>query len=139
LFVDELLKKHEESCLDFLDAVLEAELMPYTQNNHYLESTTDRWLAKYKDVRSGDDTDPTSQSDSNASRYLDDPAFVIKTLAALAALGYNSVTREDLGKLNPPDPYETELKVMAEVRAYFQVAYKVRSIFSCCSMTTVEN
>lgn len=30
-----------------------------------------------------------------------------------------------LGKLIPPDEYETELGVMAEVRGYFQVAYKV--------------
>ncbi|KAJ3866155.1 P-loop containing nucleoside triphosphate hydrolase protein [Lentinula novae-zelandiae] len=29
-----------------------------------------------------------------------------------------------LGKLIPPDEYETELGVMAEVRGYFQVAYK---------------
>lgn len=45
-------------------------------------------------------------------------------LTALAALGY-SVKPEDLGKLNPTDMFETELKVMAEVRGYFQVAYKV--------------
>ncbi|KAH9921275.1 P-loop containing nucleoside triphosphate hydrolase protein [Amylocystis lapponica] len=44
-------------------------------------------------------------------------------LSALAKLGYH-VKAEDLGKLNPPDEYEEELQVMAEVRAYFQVAYK---------------
>ena len=48
-----------------------------------------------------------------------------QTLANLVELGY-SVTADDLGKLNPPDEYEDELEVMAEVRAYFQVAYKVR-------------
>lgn len=51
-------------------------------------------------------------------------------LAALAALGYHGVTAEDLAKLRPPDEYEEELQVMAEVRAYFQVAYKVRPISS---------
>lgn len=51
----------------------------------------------------------------------------IKTaLALLAEMGYAGLTAEDLGKLNPPDQYEAELQVMAEVRAYFQVAYKVR-------------
>lgn len=47
-------------------------------------------------------------------------------LSALAKLGYVGLTADDLGKLNPPDEYEEELNVMAEVRAYFQVAYKVR-------------
>ena len=49
-----------------------------------------------------------------------------ETLANLAKLGYAGLTEVDLGKLNPPDLYEEELEVMAEVRAYFQVAYKVR-------------
>ncbi|KZT10439.1 P-loop containing nucleoside triphosphate hydrolase protein [Laetiporus sulphureus 93-53] len=49
------------------------------------------------------------------------------TLASLAKLGYHC-TLEDLGKLNPPDIYEEELQLMAEVRGYFQVAYKASSI-----------
>jgi len=45
-------------------------------------------------------------------------------LAALAEIGYVGLSKDDLGKLNPPDEYETELKVMAEIRGYFQVSYK---------------
>ncbi|KAI0350450.1 hypothetical protein OH77DRAFT_1068510 [Trametes cingulata] len=44
-------------------------------------------------------------------------------LAGLMKLGYPA-TEEDLAKLKPADEYEEELVVMAEVRAYFQVAYK---------------
>ena len=58
-----------------------------------------------------------------------DPAkqeLIRDTLANLAKLGYSGITEVDFGKLNPPDIYEDELQVMAEVRAYFQVAYKVR-------------
>ncbi len=51
--------------------------------------------------------------------------LVAETLANLAKLGYTGIGEDDLGKLNPPDIYEEELQVMAEVRAYFQVAYKV--------------
>ncbi|KAH9843658.1 P-loop containing nucleoside triphosphate hydrolase protein [Rhodofomes roseus] len=47
-----------------------------------------------------------------------------EALAALARVGYTGLTADDLGKLKPPDEYEEELKVMAEVRAYFQVSYK---------------
>ncbi|KAI0706855.1 P-loop containing nucleoside triphosphate hydrolase protein [Cerioporus squamosus] len=58
---------------------------------------------------------------------VDDTArqqLVTETLANLAKLGYTGIQEDDLGKLNPPDIYEAELEVMAEVRAYFQVAYK---------------
>ncbi|KAI0759256.1 P-loop containing nucleoside triphosphate hydrolase protein [Trametes elegans] len=47
-----------------------------------------------------------------------------EALGALAKLGYAGLTEHDLGKLNAADEYEEELQLMAEVRAYFQVAYK---------------
>jgi hypothetical protein len=47
----------------------------------------------------------------------------------LSAAGYPGVNEGDLGKLLPQDQYETELRVMAEVRGYFQVSYKVRDLF----------
>ncbi|KAF9229123.1 hypothetical protein BS17DRAFT_792113 [Gyrodon lividus] len=47
----------------------------------------------------------------------------LTVLAGLAKLGY-TVTEDDLAKLLPSDEYEEELRVMAEVRGYFQVAYK---------------
>lgn len=46
-------------------------------------------------------------------------------LAMLAARGFVGLTLEDLGRLNPPDEYEMELQMMAEVRGYFQISYKV--------------
>ncbi|KAF9066276.1 P-loop containing nucleoside triphosphate hydrolase protein [Rhodocollybia butyracea] len=47
-------------------------------------------------------------------------AFLVRAGAPVGHLD----PKELLGKLIPPDEYETELKVMAEVRGYFQVAYK---------------
>ena len=49
-------------------------------------------------------------------------------LEGLKRMGYNGVRSEDLQKLAPSDEYEEELALMAEVRAYFKVAYK-----ACCS------
>jgi hypothetical protein len=48
-------------------------------------------------------------------------------MALLAKRGRPGLIPADLEKLNPPDEYDTGLKTMATVRAYFQVAYKV-----CC-------
>lgn len=50
-----------------------------------------------------------------------------QVLSLLATLGYR-ISVADLGKLNPPDMYENELELMAEVRAYTQIAYKVRLV-----------
>lgn len=50
-----------------------------------------------------------------------------RALAALRELGYKDLVESDLDRLIPPDEYEEELVVMADVRAYFQVAYKVRA------------
>ncbi|KAF7800172.1 hypothetical protein EIP86_011419 [Pleurotus ostreatoroseus] len=47
-----------------------------------------------------------------------------EALAALAMLGYHGITANDFAKLREQDIYESEMEVMAEVRAYFQVAYK---------------
>ncbi|KAF9066275.1 P-loop containing nucleoside triphosphate hydrolase protein [Rhodocollybia butyracea] len=47
-----LIETHKQNCDAFLAATIEAELMPYTQNDHYLQSTTQGWLEKYKAVRS---------------------------------------------------------------------------------------
>lgn len=40
-------------------------------------------------------------------------------------MGYDVNVAADLERLRAPDSYEQELIVAAEVRAYFQVAYKV--------------
>ncbi|KAI0746433.1 P-loop containing nucleoside triphosphate hydrolase protein [Daedaleopsis nitida] len=67
---------------------------------------------------------PTSSGNSSASvSAARDPTAVRDALAALAKIGL-FVTEDDLGKLQPADTYEEELELMAEVRAYFDVAYK---------------
>ncbi|THU97629.1 hypothetical protein K435DRAFT_753802 [Dendrothele bispora CBS 962.96] len=240
-FLHELVTKHRENCQRFLDTALEAELTPYTQNSHYLEDSTEKWLSKYKSIRAGESTandnntffksnDATSasataassnqtlspifsfggkrpsselesgSSNSNQAQPTAQPAANANTngmfpstqpkstpaqiatptgtpatseksvpfweratplttpstsgtpalgpfsndtnftkarsqsqeatedlnhaLALLAKHGYTGLTTENLGRLHPPDEYERELKTMAEVRGYFQVAYK---------------
>ncbi|KAG7442467.1 uncharacterized protein BT62DRAFT_954832 [Guyanagaster necrorhizus] len=193
--VSEIVSEQYVYCHGFLDAILEAELSPFTQNLHYLDSSSEKWLAKYKGARqermakiappapesilpgarpfsaassktslfhfgprpvnidpnsdSSDGSDgfvfpksPTaSKRKSNNNNKTSVPASgtflpaedvsnrfdkekMDKALAALTALGFTGLTAEELEKLHPVDDYETELKVMAEVRGYFQVSYK---------------
>ena len=61
-------------------------------------------------------------------------------LEGLRKLGYNGLSAADLSRLNPPDKYEEELSLMAEVRAYFKVSYKVNilSIITFRTLTPVS-
>lgn len=47
-----------------------------------------------------------------------------KVLRALAEAGYANIGIPDLARLLPPDSFQEELVVMADVRAYYHVAYK---------------
>ncbi|PBK78915.1 hypothetical protein ARMSODRAFT_947905 [Armillaria solidipes] len=211
-FVSEIISEQYASCYKILEAILEVELSPFTQNLHYLDSSSEKWLAKYKGARqekksqpvpapapvqalkpaglgfspippkmssgvldsrpapfnnNSDSSDESSQvptfkpfkfgtknrtntstpasasapvipiwdqrpstsgtflpAENILSSFASDKEKTDKALAALAALGFTGLTAEDLEKLHPVDEYETELKVMAEVRGYFQVSYK---------------
>lgn len=84
-------------------------------NDHDLISMREKFLASLKDKRY-----PKSATES-----ADKQSLTANALASLAALGYKSLDEHDLKKLLKVDSYETELAVMAETRAYWQVAYKV--------------
>lgn len=112
----ELIQKHLESSRAFVDAILEVERMPFTQNTHYLQTREDEWRAKYKDERLPNGVSDVDQNDIN------------EVLSILARVGHAGLKEEDLGRLHAADEYQTEMDVMAEVRGYFQVSYKVFTI-----------
>ncbi|KAI0758724.1 P-loop containing nucleoside triphosphate hydrolase protein [Fomes fomentarius] len=108
----EQLQHHSEQTISHVHTILKLEAAPpFTQNTHYLADKRDSQVAKYKAARPRD------------SKPSENESTVSEALGLLARLGL-TVTREDLGKLNPPDEFEEELEIMAEVRAYFQVSYK---------------
>ncbi|KAH9012186.1 hypothetical protein EDB84DRAFT_1249192, partial [Lactarius hengduanensis] len=47
-----------------------------------------------------------------------------ETISSLAMLGLHLVEASSLATLLPPDPMEPAIGIMADVHAYFQVAYK---------------
>lgn len=89
-------------------------MRPFTMNDHDLISMREKFLANLKDKRY---PKPVSQAANKES-------LTASALQYLAALGYTSLDENDLKKLLKVDSYETELAVMAETRAYWQVAYK---------------
>jgi hypothetical protein len=136
------LESRQQGARSALVAALALESGPFmTMNDHYYESTRQKWLNHYCDIR------------RRASRYLlphtpqpvaptathtlwgwDDDSHAVplpadsaqyRALNALSELGYRHLSLSDLGRLHPPDSFIEEITVMADVRAYWQVAYKV--------------
>ena len=96
------------------------EAAPFTANEHSLGSVRDKIFeylcqCRYKAARDG--------------FTYSTPATVTRGLSDLPSLGYGSLQPEDLTRLNPTTEYEKEMTLMAETRAYWQVDYKVRSLF----------
>lgn len=120
----------------------------WSQNNEYFSAEKSRWLGIYKSKRHEPPTpvvefvslpnDMDHYVGPDISYAVEEPAisyglsskstekYRTQALQALAALGYHGISAADFHRLYPADEYEEELKVMAGVRAHFQVAYKVR-------------
>ncbi|TBU37909.1 P-loop containing nucleoside triphosphate hydrolase protein [Dichomitus squalens] len=110
--------------------VLKREETPYfTQNGHYFETSRDLWMGHYKAIRA-------CRNDYRLNRHVayeynmpglpsrpKTPEYT--ALNALRALRpFRNISFGDLHRLLPPDEFADELNVMADVRGYFQVAYK---------------
>ncbi|KLO12399.1 hypothetical protein SCHPADRAFT_941237 [Schizopora paradoxa] len=147
----ELLSRQEASSAVAVEMALKLEKDPlFTQNTHYLESCREKWLSHYKSVRNNQDQFlstrqvPAPQYETGevetAEEGYEGPRVVHpfaprqrsltitaaeRALSALAELGYRNLSEKDLARLHKaPDNFQEELMVMADVRAYFQVAYK---------------
>jgi len=113
---------------------------PYTQNTHYLKTLREKWLVHYQLARRYDykyearEVKNRVVGDTEESCSLDDNCIEREwtptdhALRALATAGYANLQASDLARLLPPDAFGEELVVMADVRAYYHVAYKVSRV-----------
>ncbi|EJC99594.1 uncharacterized protein FOMMEDRAFT_148530 [Fomitiporia mediterranea MF3/22] len=110
--VEDELERTKAITLARIDWLLELEEDPFTLNEHYLSSCRDKYLKQYYEQRQAEKGNSSADSEQIQS-----------ILAGLARIGKHC-RAEDLARLNGPDEYEQELEMMAEVTAYFRVAYK---------------
>ncbi|KAF7428945.1 hypothetical protein PC9H_008182 [Pleurotus ostreatus] len=120
--------------------LISLEARPFTLNEHYLSEYKDKFLSFYKAVRQSQRnpellasindhlTNPPKAAVYNRSGHVVtdavQPNGIAKILSGLAEVGILGVKPEDIPKLLPSDTMEPAMTIMAEVRAYFQVAYK---------------
>ncbi|KAI0665083.1 P-loop containing nucleoside triphosphate hydrolase protein [Cubamyces menziesii] len=129
-----LLEQHIQRSQDQLKRAVERESAPYgTQNVDYFETMRNRWLARYKEVRNAR-TNGAARPSLPGAVYLHihherEQEALRRTreqeaLRALENLGITNLVGNDLYRLISGNFYEDELLVMADVRAYFDIAYK---------------
>ncbi|KAJ7813927.1 P-loop containing nucleoside triphosphate hydrolase protein [Mycena olivaceomarginata] len=107
---------------------------PLTLNEHYLKDYKAKFLTYYKAAREKQQNPVLAQAiktfKPGQAPVLDShnrpvpPTGIAQALSGLAGIGLSAVSAQDLVKLLPPDRMDAALNIMADVRAYFQVAYK---------------
>ncbi|KAK7044850.1 P-loop containing nucleoside triphosphate hydrolase protein [Favolaschia claudopus] len=101
-------QKHFLSCAETLMAILNAEQMPYTQNTHYLQASTEKWLGRYKDERAGNKRNNTEEEPAGKRRKLNtDPQPSAST------------SREDMFKFGPAPGLSTPATAFGASTAAF--------------------
>jgi hypothetical protein len=110
---------HIQRCADAaeqrINLLLEEEEEPFTMNEHYFMDYRSKFLGHYKGIRQKTESSFVDELQNEENKQL-----VSRATSALAALGFSNVDLSTLPRLLPPDPMESAIEIMAEVRAYFQ-------------------
>ncbi|KAF9479395.1 hypothetical protein BDN70DRAFT_878878 [Pholiota conissans] len=142
--VKNIIQQHMKQCLERAEErikwLMELEASPFSLNTHYLSDYKAKYLAHYKGARdecnrshltkaiqvyaNQSKPQPPQQKGANTVIPSTEMTGIAKILTGLAEIGMTGVKPEDLANLLPPDRMEPALVIMADVRAYFQVAYK---------------
>ncbi|KAG8898577.1 hypothetical protein FRB99_007343 [Tulasnella sp. 403] len=140
----EQIRESARATLDKIEGLCRTEDEPYTQNEHYFFYYQSKLLQRYRLIHrrslgQGDlfmalkTYDPTARQHCLTPRYdgsisilpVDEKwEYINNVITNLSHLGIRGVVAEDLAKMFKKEDMEPALEIMAEVRAYFQVAFK---------------
>ncbi|KAI9568111.1 P-loop containing nucleoside triphosphate hydrolase protein [Boletus coccyginus] len=138
-FIHPDIEDYKNRALAAVRETLGVEITPiYTQNLKDFENLRGGWLNKYRKARQKPReyliceegsykgaADYPSISPAMPNRFNESaPSPESQALLYLSKAGYRGLTVDDLVRLSPRDQFEDELVVMADVRAYFTLAYK---------------
>ncbi|KAI0319289.1 P-loop containing nucleoside triphosphate hydrolase protein [Amylostereum chailletii] len=103
---------------------LEEEDRPFSRNTHYLSDYRDKFLTHYQSLRRQESHSFVDQLDNRSSREDAFSEALNAAMTSLTQMGFHGVDPSSLARLLPLDTMEPAIEIMADVRAYFQVAYK---------------
>ena len=104
-----------------IEFLLETEKEPFTENKHYFRDYRRKFFAYYNgQYHSGSNNfyiDRLLRNQDQSSRFM---VAVNRIIENLAIIGFRGVKPLELAALLPSEDAEDALKIMADVRAYFQ-------------------
>ncbi|KAF5317369.1 hypothetical protein D9611_003615 [Ephemerocybe angulata] len=126
-----IIQNHLSECFSRAEArikwFIQVEGLPFTLNQHYLSDYKDKFLAYYKGAREelrGNIYEQINQYKQSSNSDPENVHGVSKVLTGLTEMGIAGREPEDIYNILPPDEMTPAIVIMADVRAYFQVAYK---------------
>jgi hypothetical protein len=130
-----IIAEHVKTCfnnaLEKVKWLLALEAQPATLNTHYFCDYRDKFFSYYKAARDNDVNAGLMKAIENYTRSHNQggmyettslPTGIANIMTGLRQVGVYSVRPEDLVKALPPDPMESALNIMADVRGYFHGA-----------------
>ncbi|KAG8988902.1 hypothetical protein FRB94_010068 [Tulasnella sp. JGI-2019a] len=129
----EHLRQRFQTTLDKVKSVCANEVAPYTMNDHYFFSNRSNFLGQYKTIyRQSQGHKALLNTLQNYGVRSSDwgeevvgyPPDINGVMAGLAQMGIPGLKATEIAKLLPEDEMTPGLEIMAEVKAYFKVAYK---------------
>ncbi|KAJ7064490.1 P-loop containing nucleoside triphosphate hydrolase protein [Mycena amicta] len=129
ILLQQHLKKRTDAAHELVSTLIKLEMpAPMTLNEHYLADYRQKYLARYRAAREKASNNTFATQIENhqppSPSALASPSTIDSILGHFASIGLSGLKAEDFAKLLPTDKMGPALEIMADVRAYFQVAYK---------------
>jgi hypothetical protein len=125
IYISNIVVAHLEQCSkdtsNLINLLLKIEMEPSTRNTNYFKDYHRKFLSFYKGLFHEDSNDhfvERVQERINQSSEFTRALDVI--ISNLPRIGFNNVTPLELGVLQASEESNDALKIMADVRAYFQ-------------------
>ncbi|KAG8958380.1 hypothetical protein FRC03_009191 [Tulasnella sp. 419] len=129
------IEEHGVSTREKIESLCSLEALPFTQNEHYFlnyrEKLRNRYKSLYRRSRGQEHLienlkkcESAGVGADHSDEYQEFWRNVNQILTSLRAIGIQSRNASDLTLLLPKDEMDPAIDIMAEARAYFQVAYK---------------
>ncbi|KAJ7064507.1 P-loop containing nucleoside triphosphate hydrolase protein [Mycena amicta] len=127
ILLQQHLKKRTDAAHELISTLIKLEMpAPMTLNEHYLADYRQKYLARYRAARekASNNAFATQIENHQPPSPLASPSTIDSILGQFASIGLSGLKAEDFARLLPTDKMGPALEIMADVRAYFQVAYK---------------
>jgi hypothetical protein len=135
IYTSNIVVAHLEQCSketsNLINLLLKVEMEPSTRNTNYFKDYHRKFLSFYKGLFHKDSNDHFVERVQGRMDQSSDFTRALDTIMSnLPKIGLHNVTPLELGILQASEDSENALKIMADVRAYFQGMSLV--FVSCC-------